>query len=131
MHAGVLRRHSSTLLGGLALLAGLLVLLGVVQYAREHYRNVPHAMTQPAPNNVQPIAGWMTVRFVARTYRVPEPVLLAALGIDLQQARFRNLAGIAALQHRTVQQELTVVRTAVRGYHERVRGTPVPQRTGT
>jgi hypothetical protein len=130
MNASVVKRHSSTVIGGLALLAGLLVLLGVVLYAREHYRSVPQAVTQSTSKNVEPIAGWMTVRFVARTYRVPEQVLLQALGIDLQQARSRNLQGIAALNHTTTQQTLMLVRTTIRNYHNRVPGTPAPRRTG-
>ncbi len=122
------RREWSAVLGLGLLLLGLVALLAVAYWARSTYRSVPPTVSSSAPANVETIAGWMTVRYIARTYDVPEPVLLQALGITARQARLRTLAGIARERHTSTDAELGAVRAAILRYRAAGGATPVPPR---
>jgi hypothetical protein len=121
--------HSHHVQGITALALGLVVLAGVALYAHAHFQGLPPA-GETSPSQTQHIAGWMTVRYISRTYDVPESLLLQALGINARQARFRSLASIARLQHTTTDHELAVVRAAIHAYRHPATPTPAPSQSG-
>jgi hypothetical protein len=59
-------------------------------YARLQPRGLPTGTT-----DVAAIRGWMTVPYIARTYRVPEDTLFAALGIPKAGNERLSLNGLA------------------------------------
>jgi hypothetical protein len=120
--------HSHHVQGITALTLGVVVLVGVCLYARTHYQGIPQANGQTGPAQTQHIAQWMTVRYISRTYHVPEPVLLQALGVSAGQARFRSLESIADLKHTTADQEVAAIRAAIHAY--RHPPTPAPSGPG-
>jgi hypothetical protein len=124
LHFRAHRRQWSIALGLGLLLLGIVALLAVALILRSTFRSVPVAASKPAAPSVDSIAGWMTVRYIARTYDVPEPVLMRALGIDERQARRRTVAGIARAHHTSTDAELARVRAAILAYRAEGGGTP-------
>ena len=62
----------------------------------------------------QPLAGWMTPRYVSRSYDVPPPVILDALEMDREAIpRRASLDTIAAEQDMTLDEMQLRVETAV------------------
>ena len=62
----------------------------------------------------QPLAGWMTPRYVSRSYDVPPPVILDALEMDRDAApRRASLETLAAEQEMTLQEMQTRIDAAV------------------
>ena len=61
----------------------------------------------------EPIAGWMTVGFVAHSYHVPPHVLLMAIGLPPGPPDRRPLGAIAEAQGRSVEQLTTILETAI------------------
>src|SRR5438105_13997536 len=59
------------------------------------------------------IRPWMTVPYVAHSYRVPPPVLYEALGIPPQPHDRRPLKQIALEQNRSVDEVISVLSDAV------------------
>jgi hypothetical protein len=61
----------------------------------------------------EPIAGWMTLGYVAHSYHVPPHVLFLALGMDPGPPERRNIATIAAAQGRSVEQVAALLNNAI------------------
>jgi hypothetical protein len=84
----------------------------------------------PRQTDVSQIAGWMSVPYVARAYRVPAPELYAALGIPTEARegrQFSSLDEIAQRTGRTSEEVLETVRATVTTWQET---RPPPGRDG-
>lgn len=66
----------------------------------------------------RPIAGWMPVRYVARSWEVPPEILGDALGLDPVPGPRRTIAEIAAQRGRSVQELAAELREAIAAYRE-------------
>jgi hypothetical protein len=71
----------------------------------------------------EPIRAWMNVGYVARSYRVPPPVLYQAIGVDPQPHDRRPLREIARRQNRSVEAVILDLQNAI----EHFRQSPPPQ----
>jgi hypothetical protein len=114
----------------LLLAAGVALLAGAVWHARQHMHGPPPRPAQrTAARDPSRVAEWMTLRYVARAYNVPEPVLLRAVQVGPLQARGHTLRGIAAAKGVETQTVLAEVREAIRRYREAnpVRPSPTPR----
>ncbi len=67
----------------------------------------------PRQTDVSAIADWMTLPYVGRAYRVPEPELGRALGITPEGRRTRTLAQIASETGRSSDEVVEIVRATV------------------
>jgi hypothetical protein len=61
----------------------------------------------------EPIRGWMTVGFVAHSYRVPSHVLYDALGLTDKPRDKRPLREIAKTQHRSMDDVRAILQDAI------------------
>ena len=61
----------------------------------------------------EPIRGWMTVGFVAHSYRVPSHVLYEALGLTDKPRDKRPLREIAKTQHRSMDEVRAILQDAI------------------
>jgi hypothetical protein len=98
-----------------ALLAlGAVALLGAALIG---YRRLQHVRAAPPPvpgqADVSRIERWMTVRYVAHVYHVPEPELYRALGADPDRARDLSLEDVAAELGQPPEAVLATVRASV------------------
>lgn len=86
----------------------------------------------PRQTDASQIAGWMSVPYVARAYRVPPPALFDALGISPEGRRMSTLDAIAEETGRSSEEVLTIVRSTVEAWQEAnpppERGAPKPDR---
>lgn len=77
------------------------------------------------------IRAWMTIPYVAHSYRVPPPVLYDALAIDHPPRDRRPIREIAQKQNRSVEEVITVLQTAIaRERSSPPRGQPPPPAAG-
>ncbi len=97
-------------------LAGLVFLLIAGVFAVQYSQSLRHRAPIQRSSDVTAIAGWMTLHYIARAYSVPEPVLLAAVHLDEQQARHQSLDDIAQAQHKNTEEIIAVVRSAILQY---------------
>jgi hypothetical protein len=81
----------------------------------------------PRQTDVSSIAGWMPVRLVSRTFRVPEPELYRALGVEPEGRRSSTLDEIAAQTGRSSDEVIQIVRETVRAWQA---SHPEPDRPG-
>src|SRR5437016_11342185 len=65
----------------------------------------------------EPVRPWMSVPYVAHSYRVPPPVLYEALGIPPLPHDRRPIRDIAQQQNRSVDEVISVLQNAIA--HER------------
>jgi hypothetical protein len=72
----------------------------------------------------EPIRSWMSVRYVARSYRVPPPVLYEAIGVQPALHDRRPLREIAREQNRPVEALINELQDAIKGF--RAHGPPSP-----
>ena len=86
----------------------------------------------PRQTDVSQIAGWMSVPYVARAYRVPPQELFGALGVSPEDHRRSTLDGIALETGRSSDEVLAVVRATVEAWQEAhpppKPGDPKPER---
>jgi hypothetical protein len=61
----------------------------------------------------EPIHGWMSVGYVAHSYRVPPYVLYLALDLPPKLPDKRPLREIAGMQHRSMDQIIAVLQNAI------------------
>jgi hypothetical protein len=113
------------------LVAGVVVALIVVLVlgGRAAWR-LGHRLLGPPPpprqTDVALIADWMSVPYVGRAYRVPEPELYRALGVEPEGRRTRPLREIARRTGRSSDEVLEVVRETVSAWQEAHPGRPTP-----
>jgi|GEM_PF-2810814 len=100
----------------ICVVAGLLLLIVTALYATRYYHNPTHHIPIRSSRDVTAIQNWMTIHYIARSYGVPEQVLLDAVGITLQQASHQSIRAIAQMQGKNVNQLLTTIRVTVRQY---------------
>jgi hypothetical protein len=80
----------------------------------------------PRQTDVSLIADWMSVPYVSRAYRVPEPELYQALGIEPEGRRMRPLRAIAHETERSTDDVLTIVRETVTAWQQTHPGPSTP-----
>jgi len=68
----------------------------------------------------EPIRGWMSVGYIAKTRHVPPPVLKRALGLPPDDRERRPLAQIARDQNRSVDELVLILEDAI----EKEQGAP-------
>jgi hypothetical protein len=98
------------------------------------YRAYERMRSQPPPIpgevDVERIEPWMTLRYVAHVYRVPEPDLYRAVGADPDWGRDLSLAEVAGRLGQPPETLVSSVRGAVRRFRESrpppAGGTPHP-----
>lgn len=99
----------------LAIVAVALVVVLVVG-GRAAWR-LGHRLAGPPPpprqTDVTQIADWMSVPYVSRAYRVPDPELYKALGVEPQGQRMKSIRDIADEQGLPSAQAVEQVRAAV------------------
>ncbi len=61
----------------------------------------------------EPIRGWMTVPYIARSYRVPPAVLYAALGLPATPRDRRPIMAIARSQNRPLAEIIAELQNAI------------------
>ena len=61
----------------------------------------------------EPIRGWMTVGYVAHSYRVPPHVLYQALGLPHKPPDKRPLLEISRAQHRSLNETRAILQHAI------------------
>jgi hypothetical protein len=61
----------------------------------------------------EPIQGWMTVGYVAHSYRVPRHILYQALGLPYNPPDKRPLREIAKSQNRSIDQIRAILQEAI------------------
>lgn len=92
------------------LLLGLLLsLLVIAIFAARALRHAPR------PSVDETIQPWMSVGYVARSYHVPAPVLLEALGLPDHPDR-RPLSAVAASQQRPVSALIAILERTIADY---------------
>ena len=113
------------------LIAGVTIALIVVLVfgGRAAWR-LGHRLLGPPPpprqTDVALIADWMSLPYVSRAYRVPEPELYRALGVEREGRRMRPLREIARETGRGSDEVLTIVRETVVAWQETHPGPPTP-----
>jgi hypothetical protein len=110
-----------------AVLAGLI--LAVLLGGRAAWR-LSHRFAGPPPpprhTDVAQIADWMSVPYISRAYRVPEPELFRALGVEPQGPRVRRLRDIASASGRTSDEVVQIVRDTVSAWQAEHSRPPSP-----
>lgn len=71
---------------------------------------------RPRQTNVELIQEWMTLPYIARTYRVPEPVLREKLAIDFRIDRRASIDDIAKEQQKDTQTFIQEVRIVIKEF---------------
>lgn len=108
-------RHRRWLIVGLVLLA----LIGAVAAGRSATRMFRRGPPPPRQTDVSLIAGWMTVPYVARTYRVPPGELFAAIGIEPRGNDRKSIDELAAASGRSSAELVAAVQAVVRDAQSR------------
>ena len=100
---------------------------GAAQLVQEllPYRTVERARYWRTHHN-QPLANWMSVNYIAHSYRVPPPVLYDALKLEPIPRDRRPLAQIAKLQKRSIEEVKKDLEDAI----EKFRAENPPPETG-
>lgn len=119
------QRLPSAKLAVLVVLAGLVFLLIAGVFAARYSQSLQHRAPIQRSADVTAIAGWMTLHYIARAYSVPEPVLLAAVHLNEQEARRLSLDDIAQAQHKSPEEIIAAVRSAILQYKTHPSTTPV------
>lgn len=83
--------------------------MGIGIFERVRHRPPPI----PRQTNVSLIQDWMTVPFIARSYRVPESILFNKLGIDPETSRRSSLSSIAAKTNQTSQTVIDLLKEQI------------------
>ena len=103
--------------------AGLVLTLVIVGQAAWRMAHRPPPI--PRQTDVTQIVGWMSVRYVARAYRVPPQVLFQALGASPDDHGTSSFDTIAVQTGRSSEEVLAIVQTAVTSWQE---ARPAPER---
>ena len=82
------------------------------------YNRLTRPPPPPRQTDVSAIAGWMTVPYVGRAFRVPPPELFNALGVPEEGRRRSTLDDIARETGRTSEAVLDTVRATVLAWQE-------------
>jgi hypothetical protein len=87
---------------------GLVLSLAIATlFAFRAWQHVPRRQVD------EPIHAWMTVPYIARSYRVPPAVLLAALGLPAKPPDRRPIMTIARAQNRPVAAVIADLQNAI------------------
>jgi hypothetical protein len=80
----------------------------------------------PRQTDVSLIADWMSLPYIGRAYRVPEPELYRALGVEPEGRRMRPLRQVAEETGRSSDAVLAIVRETVTTWQASHPGPPTP-----
>jgi hypothetical protein len=105
----------------------LLALVGLAIAASSALRMGRRGRGPPPPRqtDVGQIAGWMTVPYVSRTFRVPPEELAAAVGVPVEQTRQSSLDELARAAGRPADEVVAAVRAAVTAHQA---ANPAPEK---
>ena len=106
-------------------LAAFLLVLGFTTF--HAYRLVSRAVYWHYHQDEQ-IQGWMSVRYVAHSYRVPPHILYQALGLPYRPPDRRPLQEIARAQNRSLDEVRAILMDAI--VHARPPYPPPPDKGG-
>jgi hypothetical protein len=109
--------------------AVLLALIVAVLFGGRAAWRLGRRLTGPPPlpprqTDVSLIADWMSVPFISRGYRVPEPELFEALGTTPEGRRMRPLREIAQETGRSSDEVVEIVRQTVTNWQAEHTGPP-------
>lgn len=101
----------------------ILIILGVVImllafgifYQSFHQVN-PIPRPIPRQTNIDQIQGWMTIRYISLSYRVPESLLYISINADPMLDRRASIQTIAKKQNRPASQLLQIIKQTVSNY---------------
>lgn len=102
-------RHRRWLIVGLVLLA----LIGAVVAGRSATRMFRRGPPPPRQTDVSLVAGWMTVPYVARTYRVPPDDIFRAIGVEPRGNERKSIDDLAAASGRSSAELVAAVRAVI------------------
>jgi len=102
-----LLRENSLLVLAFALLLGLAVFFAVGAF--RHARNLDIAIEQP-------VASWMTPRYVALSWDVPREAMMEILGLEPPGPGRRTLADIAAEKGISVEEYITLIKAGIAAF---------------
>lgn len=109
--------------------ASLGLIVAVVFGGRAAWR-LAHRFAGPPPpqrqTDVAQIADWMSVPYISRAYRVPEPELYRALGVEPQGPRVRRLREIASESGRSSDEVVEIVRGTITDWQASHPAPPKP-----
>ena len=94
-------------------LAAFVLVLGFTGF--QIFRTAQHAIYWRQHHD-EPIAGWMRVRYVANSYRVPLPVLNEAIGLPADARDRRPLTEIARSQNRSFNEIKSKLEKAIKEF---------------
>ncbi len=72
----------------------------------------------PRQTDVSLIQDWMTIPFIAKSYRIPEPELFKAVGIDQPTDRKASLSSIAAKSGKSPQEIIDLLKQTVADFQK-------------
>lgn len=78
----------------------------------------------PRQTDVSLIQDWMTIPFIAKSYRIPEPELYKAIGIDQPTDRKASLSSLAIKSGKSQQEIINQIKKAVEDFQK---NQPSPQ----
>lgn len=91
----------------------VVLFLFVVGFAGLHAVRTVRSAVYWSHHRDEQIHGWMTVSYVAHSYRVPPPVLYEALGLTPQPRDRRPLRRIAKAQHKSLDEVRAILQKAI------------------
>jgi hypothetical protein len=101
----------------LLLFVSLICLLVALYMGVNLYKRVSHRPPPiPRQTDVTLIQEWMTIPFIARSYRVPEPELFDHLGVDSASNRRTSLMSLAAKQGISTQSLISQIQEYITQY---------------
>jgi hypothetical protein len=117
------KREEPSMFGRKRLIYGLALLAALVMTALFSVRAAQHAETLRTGGD-EPLRSWMNAPYLARSYRVPLPVVLETLGVEEGPAATRPLSRIARDQNRPLDEIMNDLRVMIA--QNRVPPTPAP-----
>src|SRR5438132_7597608 len=99
----------------IALVVAGIAVAGVFAY-RLHERQQRRPPPPPRQTDVSLIAGWMTVPYIGRGFRVPPDEIYGSVGIPRQDNDRRSLNELASAYNRSPDELVTAVQAAVQAY---------------
>lgn len=97
--------------------------LGFRYFSRIHHRPPLH----PRETNVQLVQSWMTLPYIARTYRIPISVLWEKLQVDPKKDERSSLETIAQDENKTPEEIVEKVKATITEFQKLPPAPPLPK----
>lgn len=101
--------------------ASLLIVTGVfaVGLLRHPAQPLPIRTSKSTKRPVNAIVDWMTISYVAKSYAIPEPLLLKAINVSPAEANNRSLKAIAELKKQKSITIISKLMTTIQNYRDK------------